>query len=232
MRETRQARRGRRGTFPARLAGMALREFRDDAGREWRAWDITAEQLHPSTRAENHMQGVLEGWLVFESTDGEAKARLYPIPPSWRTASHDDLRELLYRAEPTRESGEYRRFASADRTGARTVGRVAESDVAVSRDERSSSECRSFRYPGGRYWSVAEYVVHHHVGEAERTPHRVLRFTAGARTLDTSSWPAGWRGFSDHQLADLLWRSFPRRVKHDGPTVNFRRRRGDLAVET
>lgn len=211
---------------------MALREFRDHAGREWRAWDITAEQLHPSTRAENHMQGVLEGWLVFESADGEAKARLYPIPPSWRTASHEDLRELLYRAEPTRESGEYRRFASADRTTVRTAGRVADSDAVAPADERSSSECRSFRYPGGRYWSVAEYVVRGRDAESELTPRRVLRFTAGARTLDTTSWPAGWRSFSDHQLADLLWRSFPRHSKQQPPTVNFRRRRGDLAVET
>src|SRR5512144_1940060 len=139
---------------------MALREFRDESGREWRAWDITAEKLHPSTRAENHLQGVLEGWLVFEAVDGRAKARLYPIPPSWRTASQDELRRLLAMAEPTRESGEYERFASADRAAQRVASRGAPDDApAAQRGERTSSESRSFRYPGGRYWSVAEYVI-------------------------------------------------------------------------
>jgi hypothetical protein len=227
-----RARRGKRGTLPARHARMALREFRDEAGREWRAWDITAEQLHPSTRAENHMQGVLEGWLVFESADGSAKARLYPIPPSWRTASHDDLRDLLQRAEPTRESGEYRRFASAERTTVRGTSRVADIDVVTADDARASSECRSFRYPGGRYWSVAEFVIHRHSEESGLARRRVLRFTAGARTLDSTSWPDDWRNYSDHQLADLLWRSFPRAASERRTPVNFRRRRGELGGVT
>jgi hypothetical protein len=224
--------RGKRGTLPARLARMALREFKDETGREWRAWDITAEQLHPSTRAENHMQGVLEGWLVFEAADGSAKARLYPIPPSWRTASHDDLRDLLQRAEPTRESGEYRRFTSAERSTVRGTSRAMDSETVATDDARASSECRSFRYPGGRYWSVAEYAVNRHSDEAGVGRHRVLRFTAGARTLDSTSWPAEWRNFSDHQLADLLWRSFPRAVTEPRTTVNFRRRRGELGGVT
>lgn len=178
------------------------------------------------------MQGVLEGWLVFEAADGSTKARLYPIPPTWRTASHDDLRELLQRAEPTRESGEYRRFAAADRTAMRDAARIADVDVETVREARSSSECRSFRYPGGRYWSVAEYVLQRASVESGSPPHRVLRFTAGARTLDTTSWPAGWRGLSDHQLADLLWRSFPRASADEVANGNFQRRRGDLAGAT
>lgn len=224
----RDAPRGKHGTLPARSHYMALREFRDDTGREWRAWDITAEQLHPSTRAENHMQGVLEGWLVFEASDGSAKARLYPIPPSWRTASQHDLRELLRRAEPTRESGEYRRFVSTDRSVGRESGRIAVSASPSDRGERSSSECRSFRYPGGRYWSVAEYMFQHPIDDRGAAPRRVLRFTAGARTLDTTSWPQGWRSFSDHQLADLLWQSFPRESDKESMAGEFRRRRGDL----
>jgi hypothetical protein len=224
----RDTRRSKRGTLPARFARMALREFRDDSGREWRAWDITAEQLHPSTRAENHMQGVLEGWLVFEASDGSAKARLYPIPPSWRTASQSDLRELLRRAEPTRESGEYRRFVSTDRTSTRDAARAAGAEASSAPGERSSTECRSFRYPGGRYWSVAEYVLRRPFDDSGATTRRVLRFTAGARTLDSSSWPPGWRSFSDHQLADLLWRSFPRTTDERSAAGDFRRRRGDL----
>src|SRR6476469_3657488 len=221
--------RGKRGTLPARLLRMALREFKDESGREWRAWDITAEKLHPSTRAENHLQGVLEGWLVFEAVDGGAKARLYPIPPSWRTASQDELRRLLTLAERTRESGEYERFAAGERAAQRVASRGAPDDApAAHRAERTSSESRSFRYPGGRYWSVAEYVIRQ-PSDGEGPPTlAVLRFTAGARSLDVRSWPADWRAFSDHQLADLLWRSFPRDSVAIAEPGGFRRRRGEL----
>ncbi|NUQ19705.1 MAG: hypothetical protein HOQ09_01970 [Gemmatimonadaceae bacterium] len=59
---------------------MPLREFNDRAGRAWRAWDVSAETLHPSTRAEDYMRDFLSGWLAFESVDGTAKCRLTPIP--------------------------------------------------------------------------------------------------------------------------------------------------------
>lgn len=210
---------------------MALREFRDESGREWRAWDITAEKLHPSTRAENHLQGVLEGWLVFEAVDGRAKARLYPIPASWRNASQDELRRLLGRAEPTRDSGEYERFAGADRAAQRVAARGATDDASGHRAERTSTESRSFRYPGGRYWSVAEYVIRR-PSDGEGPPTLpVLRFTAGARSLDVKAWPAEWRSYSDHQLADLLWRSFPRESSGTPEPGAFRRRRGELDAE-
>lgn len=208
---------------------MALREFTDETGREWRAWDITADKLHPSTRAENHLQGVLEGWLVFEAADGRGKARLYPIPPSWEGASEDELRRLLKLADPTRDSGEYERFATGDRPPQRVAARGAGDDVpAAQRAERTSTESRSFRYPGGRYWSVAEYVIRQPSDGAGPATLAVLRFTAGARSLDVRSWPPEWRGYSDHQLADLLWRSFPRSSDGAPAVGSFRRRRGEL----
>lgn len=199
---------------------MALREFTDETGRAWRVWDITAEKLHPSTRAENHMQGVLEGWLAFEAVDGGAKARLYPIPREWRPeATDDDLRALLRRADPAPQSGEFRRYASP-------WGHPTIDPVPLPVAQRASAEARSFRYPGGRYWSVAEFVVRPAGGTMDM---HVLRFTAGARSLDTASWPKDWRSFSDHQLADLLWRSFPRDPRGGNPTGN-RRRRGEADV--
>lgn len=217
----------------ARQAGMALREFKDESGREWRVWDITAEKLHPSTRAENHLQGVLEGWLVFEAADGSAKARLYPIPASWRGASQDELRRLLKEAEPTRDSGEYERFASGDRAAQRVAARGAADDApSAQRSERSSSESRSFRYPGGRYWSAAEYVIRRPSDGTGIATLPVLRFTAGARRLDATEWPADWRSFSDHQLADLLWRSFPRESSGSTAPGAFRRRRGELDADS
>ena len=212
---------------------MALREFRDEAGRDWRAWDITADKLHPSTRAENHLQGVLEGWLVFEAVDGSAKARLYPIPASWQSASQDELRRLLKRAEPTRESGEYERFASSERAAHRVAARGATDDApSAPRAERTSPEGRSFRYPGGRYWSVAEYVIRQPSDGEGPASRPVLRFTAGARSLDVTSWPAEWRNYSDYQLADLLWRSFPRESSASVDPSGFRRRRGEVDAQT
>jgi hypothetical protein len=211
---------------------MALREFRDEAGREWRAWDITAEKLHPSTRAENHLQGVLERWLVFEAVDGGAKARLYPIPSSWHAASQDELRRLLTLAEPTRDSGEYERFASGERATQRVASRGATDDaLPAHRAERTSTESRSFRYPGGRYWSVAEYVIRQPSDGEGLATLPVLRFTAGARSLDVRSWPPEWRSYSDHQLADLLWRSFPRVSVGGTDAGTFRRRRGELDAQ-
>jgi hypothetical protein len=211
---------------------MALREFKDDGGREWRAWDITADKLHPSTRAENHLQGVLEGWLVFEAVDGSAKARLYPIPKSWQSASQDELRRLLTRAEPTRESGEYERFASGERAAQRVAARGAADDApSAPRAERTSPEGRSFRYPGGRYWSVAEYVIRQPSDGEGPASRPVLRFTAGARSLDVTSWPPEWRNYSDYQLADLLWRSFPREGADSSDLTGFRRRRGEVDAQ-
>ncbi len=211
---------------------MALREFKDDAGREWRAWDITADKLHPSTRAENHLQGVLEGWLVFEAVDGSTKARLYPIPASWQSASQDELRRLLKGAEPTRESGEYERFASGERAAQRVAARGATDDApSAPRGERTSPEGRSFRYPGGRYWSVAEYVIRQPSDGDGPASRPVLRFTAGARSLDITSWPAEWRNHSDYQLADLLWRSFPRENSGNDDSTGFRRRRGEVDAQ-
>lgn len=211
---------------------MALREFKDESGRDWRAWDITAEKLHPSTRAENHLQGVLEGWLVFEAVDGSAKARLYPIPVSWQSASQDELRRLLKRAEPTRESGEYERFAAGERAALRVATRGATDDApSAPRAERTSPEGRSFRYPAGRYWSVAEYVIRQPSDGEGPASRSVLRFTAGARSLDVTAWPSEWRNYSDYQLADLLWRSFPRESSVAADPSGYRRRRGEVDAQ-
>ncbi len=78
---------------------MALREFTDERGRRWRAWDIVPDQLHPTTRLEDYMQGFLDGWLAFETVDGAERARLTPVPVRWEEGSDEELRALLERAE-------------------------------------------------------------------------------------------------------------------------------------
>ena len=182
---------------------MGLREFTDDEGRRWRVWDIRPEQMHAATRAEDHLQNVINGWLAFEPAGGGEKRRLAPIPPQWESATEPELASMLQRAEPARV------------------------EAVVSHREPSGSDptIRTFRYPTGRYWTVNELITASSSSERQRP---LLRFTSGARELETREWPPNWAQMSEMDLADLLYRSFPR----DGSTPNpteFRRRRGDSA---
>jgi hypothetical protein len=82
---------------------MALREFIDVDGIRWKAWDVTADQIHPKTRAEDYMHDLVDGWLVFERTDGEEKRRLSPYPKTWEESSDDELVALWEQAERVRK---------------------------------------------------------------------------------------------------------------------------------
>ena len=82
---------------------MALREFIDADGVRWKAWDVTADQIHPKTRAEDYMHDLVDGWLVFERTDGEEKRRLCPYPKAWEEGSEDELLALWGQAEKVRK---------------------------------------------------------------------------------------------------------------------------------
>jgi hypothetical protein len=190
---------------------MALREFTDSHGRAWRVWDVSPESLHPTTRGEDFMQGYLEGWLAFESMDGEAKCRLTPIPRDWESAADEDLEQLLHLAEPVRgerTSGPQARIEAAAVTAAAPAAGPA----------RPGS--RSFRFPNGRHWAVAEWTVAGRRGQAEQ---RVLRFSAGSRSLDLERYPRDWVTFSDAHLAALLAEGFPRDPHRPNPTTHRRR---------
>jgi hypothetical protein len=193
---------------------MALREFSDGQGRRWRVWDIRPDQLHGATRAEDYLQNMMHGWLAFEPAGGGEKRRLSPIPPNWDKAPDEELEEMLERAvrtQPEAPSG---------------------SNPAVDATPRDSFEAapaptiRTFRYPTGRYWTVNEQIE---TGSPTRRQRLVLRFTSGARTLETRDWPHDWSRLSEDDLADLLYRSFPRNPTEQN-TTSYRRRRGDGAV--
>jgi hypothetical protein len=106
-------------------ACVALVEFVDGRGVEWRAWNITPEDMHPVTAREmfvGETADFQEGWLVFESA-GERR-RLAPYPHDWNTRSPDGLEALLARAtrvaarppsliDPRTSSGELRRYEDA-----------------------------------------------------------------------------------------------------------------------
>ncbi len=73
---------------------MAYREFTDEGGTSWRAWDT-----YPGSAA-NVRPGFEGGWLGFECE--AERRRLAPVPDGWEEASEDGLREMLARAQPNR----------------------------------------------------------------------------------------------------------------------------------
>jgi hypothetical protein len=87
---------------------MAVREFTDSRGLQWRVWDVTPEVMHPVTRAEDFMSELQDGWLVFEAKTSDARKRLAPYPPDWAERSSGDLESLLEQAEvvPRRRGGD------------------------------------------------------------------------------------------------------------------------------
>jgi hypothetical protein len=190
---------------------MALREFLDAKGRAWRVWDVRPEQLHGAVRAEEYLQGFLDGWLVFESADGTERCRLYPIPRDWMRASVAELEQL-------RESAQ-----TADREA---IERGAAD--APPHEPHSFGAMRTFHYPKGRYWTVQErpFVLRDSAGLVIETL-TVLQFTSGSRHLELVAWPRNWMHLADEALADLLYRAFPRARDIPNPTP-YRRRQDDV----
>jgi hypothetical protein len=195
---------------------MALREFSASDGRLWRVWDVTPETMHPATRTEDYLAPYFEGWLVFEATDETAKCRLHPIPAGWTEASDAELEEMLHRAESIRgerSSGPHGRIDAEN----------ASAPQGTARRFDAHAPARSFRFPNGRFWSVAEWSTT--ASGSSAGTRTVLRFSAGARSLDLADWPRDWRTMSDAELAALLVTGFPRAPKTN-PTTH-RRRAGD-----
>ena len=203
------------GMRPAPLSRMAMRDFNDATGVSWLAWDIRPETSHPITRFEDYLQGYLDGWLVFETPDGTQRRRLHPIPRGWAELPDEELRMLLQRADASRPIE--RSSAAAE---PRRDEQATPADVAI----------RSFLYPGGRLWTVAEISARYRDADGQELgdERTVLRFSAGRRTLDLLAWPRDWKQYDEAQLADLLYRAFPRRTtmrEADAPA----RRRSDSA---
>jgi hypothetical protein len=82
-----------------RRNAVSLREFVGSDGRRWKAWDVTAGQIHPKTRAEDYMKDLAEGWIVFERADGEEKRRLCPYPEGWDEWPDEEVAKLCDRAD-------------------------------------------------------------------------------------------------------------------------------------
>jgi hypothetical protein len=106
---------------------MALREFRDEHGVEWRAWDVRPRPIDgparptagvdatSTTRAPTRNDsgearlrmrpGWEGGWLSFESA--AEKRRLVPLPARWDDATDDQLRQWLASATPFPKRGSF-----------------------------------------------------------------------------------------------------------------------------
>jgi hypothetical protein len=199
---------------------MAVREFTDSGGREWRVWDVTPESIHPPIKTEDYLADIYQtGWLVFETKAEDEKRRLSQIPADWSGLSDRDLEVLLQRAEviPPRKLRALReaRGEEAARQQDHAARRAQElADLspaarsAVPEEERPDvtdlGVVRTIRYPGGRYWVVC--VIRH----PEKGGPPVLRFTAGARDIDLRDWPKDWADYPDERLVELLRRAAPR----------------------
>jgi len=185
---------------------LAVREFTDEAGREWRAWEIRPEAIHPRIKAEDYLADCYEtGWIVFETTDGREKRRLCPYPNAWHTFPENQLRRLLDRAEAVSASKRApARRTVTDSPAAKPVLRQRADATAAPATSESALDItdlevvRSFRYPGGRLWSVSV------VNRLEDSGPLVLRFTTGSRTIDLRQWPHDWPDYPDDHLIELL----------------------------
>jgi hypothetical protein len=196
---------------------MAVREFTDSSGREWRVWDVMPEAIHPQTKTEDYLALMYQtGWLVFETKAEDEKRRLADIPTGWSELPPQGLEALLRRAEviPPRKLRALReaRGEEAAREQERAARRaerivdlppIARSALPPEQqpDVTDLGVVRTFRYPGGRLWTVCV------IRRPEGGGPSVLRFTAGARAIDLADWPKDWPDYRDDQLIDLLRRA-------------------------
>jgi hypothetical protein len=194
---------------------MAVREFTDSRGVEWRVWDVTPTHMHPVTRGEDYMANLQDGWLVFES--GAEKRRLEaPYPGEWTTFRISQLEELCRRAS----------LVIRPRAKTPSGERRAVSAAAIEREAIKESESRvTFMSPGGREWTVRI----HECLDKDGNESMVLRFTAGDIVVELKQWPDDWRTATMKDYAVMLLDAEPprRREQGEGP----QRRREDRPVD-
>ena len=210
---------------------MAVREFNDSRGREWRVWEVTPASIYPRTKEEDYLASMYwTGWLVFETKAEDDKRRLYPVPIGWSDLPVAELELLLQKAGaiPKRKydktlTGEaaarMQRASERAERAADEPERPRESVLKETPDVTDLDIKRVFRYPGGRVWGVA--LLQPSDG------HPVLRFTTGSRYFELTDWPKDWPDYRDDQLVDLLRRAAPRKRTEGLSSQTPRRRYND-----
>lgn len=193
---------------------MAVREFTDSTGMEWRAWDVTPQHMHPATRSEDYMGNLQDGWLVFESATTKRRLEA-PYPANWTSFPLHRLEELCTRASLVAKR------VSQSSTGKQRAIQATE----LERDAMKSAHAqRTFRSPGGREWTVRVHECLDRAGDEQV----VLRFTTEDIVVELSRWPENWQSSTMEQFALMLLDANPprRRQKGEGP----QRRRDDRVM--
>ena len=195
---------------------MAVREFIDHEGRQWRAWDIKPESIHPQTKVEDYLADCYQdGWIVFETFDGSDKRRLYPPPRDWDLLPEGEFLRLLARAEriPLTKLARQRSTVgetpiSVPKWTPRPDDYSPAAEEAI--DVTDLRVVRSFLYPGGRLWTVS-------LSPSSLGGGHVLRFSSGARHLDMEHYPREWPDYPDQRLVELLRSASVRRPDSSPP---------------
>lgn len=184
---------------------MAVREFTDTKGREWRVWDVTPEHMHPVTRGEDYMLNLQDGWLAFESATEKRRLEA-PYPKDWTSVSIPALEALCRRATPV-----VRRSMQSN-TGKQRAIRATETERQAMEEAHAQI---TFRSPGGRLWTVRV----HECLDAGGIEQTVLRFTADDIVVELPRWPGDWQSSTMEQFALMLLDANPprRRKKGEGP---------------
>jgi hypothetical protein len=78
---------------------MAHRQFQDETGRKWEAWDVNPSTVQVRVFAESVRQSpfplppaLRAGWLAFQCSD--ESRRLAPIPADWERLTDLELVQL------------------------------------------------------------------------------------------------------------------------------------------
>jgi hypothetical protein len=192
---------------------MAVREFTDSRGVDWRVWDVTPTHMHPITRGEDYMADLQDGWLVFES-GGEKRRLEAPYPADWISYRIPELEELCRRASLV-----IRRRAQSKSGERRAVSAVEIEHEAI----REAGARHTFLSPRGREWTVHIHECLDRTGEHQM----VLRLTAADVVMELSQWPEDWRSATMEQFGLMLLAADPPRRPGRGQTPQ--RRRDDRA---
>jgi hypothetical protein len=195
---------------------MAVREFTDSWGTEWRVWDVTPEVMHPITRSEDYMQKLQDGWLAFEST-AEKRRLAMPYPPEWINYDLRQLESLCQRATPV-----FRKAQTPTGVQRAIVAGEIERDAMA-----QSGAVRTFVSPRGREWTVRVHECLDRAGKASK----VLRFTSGDVVAELANWPEDWREATMQGYAVMLLDAEPpsRRPAEQGKAGGAQRRKTDRA---
>ena len=231
---------------------MALREFQDRNGENWKVWNVTADAIDRRTAAEDYMKDWQDGWLCFECAD--SRRRLASVPAKWEELPDAELEKLLERAQPVKRrmpdetSGEFRTApegaasrqsvkraeqpaAAAARPSVTDVERPASTGREAGRltpgEGTETARNRIFTDHRGRTFVAALYRLSPQdtdSGKLATSPGTVLRFVSGSLVLDLAEWPDDWDRLNARQLTELLMSAQPADDDAVGDSLPLRRR--------